>query len=314
MSIKIEAQNCTTARELIDYLNPLSAWRENLRQDPKYSRSEWLYFRGQFQSEWGLVPSALRPASLLLDGRTWKNPPFEPVSQVKAEANTLWAFLSLCDDAGLALPEDGQTLRRALVEFCNHDFKVNRKPTPRNWPPPEVLSFMAFAQHSGIPTRLLDFTTDGYVAAYFAAKKALESEDFSSCGSLSIWCIPSQLTDDQFYRCSDNPLSDNQRVQIVTAPSHLIQNLRAQKGLFLYDQEPGQGSNPQNLLDALPLDSNPALKLTLPHSEADQLLLLLRRLGYHTASLFPSPEQIVQGLKEIEILNNRLRKTAPAPD
>ncbi len=191
MPIETEAKNCPTARELIHHLNPLSDWRQSLLANPKYAGSEQVFFRGQFQSHWALVPSALRPMSFLLDRSGWRNPLSDPVQQIQAEAETLWAFLSLCDDAGLALPEDGQKLRRALLEFRNHIFNVFREPAPRNWPPPEVLSFMAFAQHSGIPTRLLDFTTDGYVAAYFAAKKALESEDFSSCGSLSIWCTPS---------------------------------------------------------------------------------------------------------------------------
>jgi len=227
------------------------------------------------------------------------------VQQIKAEAQTLWLFLSLCDDAGLALPEDGQNLRRALIKFCDCDFCTSTEDNQQTWPPPELLSFMALAQHSGIPTRLLDFTTDGYVAAFFAANKALDNDESKSSGTLSIWCIPSKLTGDQFHRGEGNPLPKDWRVQIVTAPTYMNQNLRAQKGLFLYDQKPEQNTNQMNLLDAFPPDSNPPIKLTLPHSEADELLFLLRRLGYHTASLFPSPEQIVQGIREARILDDR---------
>ena len=294
MRIKPTIENFATAKQLVDALNPLSSWREQ-----QYATSEDMFFRGQFQAHWDLVPSALRPESFLFKGSDWTNPPLESVQQIKAEAKILWLFLSLCDDAGLALPEDGQNLRRSLLEFTEQGGKTS------NWPPPELLSFMAFAQHSGIPTRLLDFTTDSYVASYFAAKKALDSDDFESAGTLSIWCIPSRLISDQFYWGEGSPLVKERRVQIVTAPTYMNQNLRAQKGLFLYDQKPEQNTNQMNLLDAFPPDSNPPIKLTLPHSEADELLFLLRRLGYHTASLFPSPEQIVQGIREARILDHR---------
>ena len=59
MRIKPTIKNFTTAKELVNALNPLSDWREGLMKDQLYQNSEWMYFRGQFQAGWNLVPSAL---------------------------------------------------------------------------------------------------------------------------------------------------------------------------------------------------------------------------------------------------------------
>jgi hypothetical protein len=71
--------------------------------------------------------------------------------QVQAEANLLRRFLNGSDEIGLTLPGDCVSLRRTLEEW-----KKGRSRSEEPWPPDEVLPLMALAQHSGLPSRLLD--------------------------------------------------------------------------------------------------------------------------------------------------------------
>jgi FRG domain-containing protein len=63
----------------------------------------------------------------------------------------------------------------------------------KEWPPNEVLSLMALAQHHGIPTRLLDWSRHPLKAAWFAASEA--SESLEKEGLLSVWALSVELLD-----------------------------------------------------------------------------------------------------------------------
>jgi hypothetical protein len=102
-----------TASELIEALRPGGKGFPQLEGDSRWTGSESTFFRGQWSSDWPLVPSCLRARTLLWHQRQreWVKPSENPTQQIELEAATLWRFLSLCDDVGVALPEDGQTLR-----------------------------------------------------------------------------------------------------------------------------------------------------------------------------------------------------------
>jgi hypothetical protein len=150
---------------------------------------------------------------------------------------------------------------------------------------------------------LLDFSDDPLVAAYFAALGCLKDEKTE--GRMAIWCFPDRLITDQFPRSGYLKLPLDWRLKVVTAPTAMNANLRAQRGLFLLDCKPDESGtlqNPSNLLDALPSDSNPVIKIEVPHSEARELLKLLKHHGKSTAALFPTAEGVARAMEEDQTL------------
>lgn len=288
----LEEYSFKTVDELFDHVAP---WGVSPELDS-------YVFRGHSQESYTLVPSARRHGTLRL---LWAacgyiDPPQEIYighpEQVQAEYHALRSFYRLADQRGLAVPLSPRVRDDLVQESPN---LIAFKATAADeWIPTDMLEAAALAQHYGIPTSLLDWTYDIYVAMYFAFKGAI-----SKSGNMCIWCI----NKDSLSLAKVNTGSGG--VNFVTPHYAGNPHLFAQKGLFTHYPSPmpyairDQNRVSSIALHGLEIDRRPLdvlihqnlkemyrnifKKFILPCSEAIKGCQILEKLGYDASRIYP---------------------------
>jgi hypothetical protein len=274
-----------TAEELVDRLRPTHCQWEG-------DASRWI-FRGHADAGWKLVPTALRKTS-------WEpfDPNFEPMAssasqREERERTVLKLFGNALDRAGLPV-----LLTRERLD------QLDSEPSNGLQWQDEYVELIALAQHHGIPTKLLDFSRSGLVAAYFAARDASE---------LCVWAI-----DAAFFSLRVESAPD---AVLVRGSGALNPNQHAQDGVFAIwgDDNPldqvisdivtrvretpaavasetrrsARGRDAERLARG-----TMARQFVVPRGRAMDLMGLLSHERISGATMFPGIDGVVLGLKE----------------
>ncbi len=276
-------KHCKTAKELWKLLSPTNKL---------FNKPCKLIYRGQSDSNWGLIPSILRKNK---SNQLMKLFKYEATADILVynELSILNKFVEYCDNIGFKIPNDSIDFRKKNLNRNNIDkYVIN----PSLWPNEEVFELMAMAQHHSVPTRLLDWTESAYVAAYFAVSSAfnryielLENKDFKGDEKIAIWVL----------NLESKTLYDFKTLYV---PRSSTLNLSSQKGLFtVHPHNANRGEHfvvegLENVFLGSP--DTPLLKITLPISEIINLYDLCEKVGMTSTTLFPNTQGIEKGIKD----------------
>jgi len=285
--------NCDSVDDFLKKIYPASGMGND-------DRKRWI-FRGQ-PANANLTPSALRGEALSILTRWFYHKP-SPANQVSLELRAFRSFLEAADRQGVVVPGDTRAFREKWINdqfIRNVNFIKTRD--LGIWPDKDGIHVLTFAQQSGLPTRLLDWTKRSYIAAYFAAtgtaKKAIYDQDESEvCDDMAVWAF----SDEFLFRYKDP------EIEIIDVPTGLNQNLVLQRGCFtlvkarLDDKDPKEfcfeeaaSINHEKFQGIFPLR-----KIVLASGQRKSLLKTLSECeGIDGASMFSGIDGAMKYMKE----------------
>jgi len=211
------------------------------------------WFRGQSDVEWDLVPSIARIRTPSENGR-WSLESWESVEELMIDEFT-----------------------KKAAPFL--DFKPENK-----W------ELLVHAQHHGLPTRLLDWTTNPLKALFFAVEDSSKDRYTGVVYPCSVYEHWSNLTKTE----------DFKEIELnCFETSHLNSRIIAQEGCFSLHPLP-EGLGKFKTVDEIFNENNSALlvgeKIRIPGRKKSEIRKELRHLGITHQSLFPDIEGVAKSI------------------
>lgn len=217
----LEVVDCKTVPEL---LGNLSSWSGS------HSLEKFI-FRGHSSDDYVLVPNALRPENKRIlyhfahTGMPTGDKSEVGTMQTIAELAVLRRFYRVADRMGLSLPPSALLRDGINSEFDTVNLLIN---APRVWIPDDLLELAGLGQHYGLPTRLLDWSFDPYIACYFVAMPSKKPKQSVEGGFLTVWALNHDYLAYLRYSVA------GPYVKFVVPPYAGNPNLAAQQGVFTH--------------------------------------------------------------------------------
>ncbi|QDT15228.1 FRG domain-containing protein [Alienimonas californiensis] len=163
-------------------------------------------------------------------------------------------------------------------------------------PPPldDELGWLTIAQHHGVPTRLLDWSTNPLVALYFAVEQSPDQDG-------NVWCLGAHST----HNCLPASTHTDQRSTVrnsglIVFPRHLSPRVTNQSGCFTNHRT----NKPADEADWD--DYCRFTKITIPAGKKKQVLSELFDLGIHGAFIWPDLGGLADRLRyEVTVQHDR---------
>ena len=157
----------------------------------------------------------------------------------------------------------------------------------------EDWDWIALAQHHGLPTRLLDWTRNPLVAAYFAVEKEHLPHELSNHSEDSALYVIKRknikVISNRYFLNDIGHSGDifNWRDVVKIVPGHIDTRIIAQVGIFTAHPDP---------TDPNPFGDEDVEKLVIPNAQRRDWKKTLNLLGVNRSSLFPDLDNLASHL------------------
>ena len=201
---------------------------------------------------------------------------------VPDEKYSLIPSLGRLDQYDEDLIDDYET--RTLEEFKRRAIPYIETVPANEW------EWLFLAQHHGLPTRLLDWTSNPLVALYFATETYADVDSAIYCGSFRRIYLGGKAVTGDAGRIVSNPHTDSPYdvtgVSVVSPP-HRHPRYINQSGLFTIQR------NPRRSLD----ESEVSVKYVISGASKSRFQQILAAFGITRLFLFPSVDNLVHDIR-----------------
>lgn len=151
--------------------------------------------------------------------------------------------------------------------------------------------WLVVAQHHGLPTRLLDWTFDAYVALWFALYKA-ESDDSKP----EVW-VMNPLKDDVIQSLDKARPFSGKRTKVFK-PNFNIPRVKVQKGCFTLFKYVERGSKGFVRLEQNKYLSNRLERIRISKNFLKTILNQLSVMGFTKEMMYPDTDEVARKIKK----------------